>query len=148
MWKNSPNVASAARVLVLAVILAGFGWLSAYGTRPPRETPVSRQTWRDALSGPGLAGVDRLLAECPALDVNAPTPEGPTPLALAAEAGRLDAVDRLLGRGADPNVRGLGSPPFVAAAAGGHDHVVRRLLDAGGRPTRFERWFLDAGAGI
>jgi ankyrin repeat protein len=57
-----------------------------------------------------------------------------TLLHLAAFHGHLDAVDLLLERGIDPNVREKGDNtyPMHWAAAAGHVEVVRRLADAGG----------------
>ncbi len=61
-------------------------------------------------------------------------PYGHTLLHAAAHAGHLDAVDLLLRRGIDPNVREHGDDtyPMHWAAAAGHVDVVRRLADAGG----------------
>lgn len=57
-----------------------------------------------------------------------------TLLHLAAAGGHLAAVDLLLKRGLDVNVRERGDNtyPMHWAAAGGHLDVVRRLADAGG----------------
>lgn len=61
-------------------------------------------------------------------------PHGWTLLHVAAHAGRLPAVELLLARGLDPNVREHGDRTYAMhwAAAGGHLDVVRRLADAGG----------------
>jgi ankyrin repeat protein len=55
-------------------------------------------------------------------------------LHLAAHSGHLGAVDFLLQRGIDPNIREKGDNtyPMHWAAAAGHLDVVRRLADAGG----------------
>ncbi len=59
---------------------------------------------------------------------------GKSPLHVAAEAGRVEIVDLLLARGADPNARedGDNTYPMHWAAAGGRLDIVRRLADAGG----------------
>jgi ankyrin repeat protein len=57
-----------------------------------------------------------------------------TLLHVAAEHGRVAAVDLLLRRGLDPNTREKGdnTTPMHWAAAAGHVDVVRALADAGG----------------
>ncbi len=61
-------------------------------------------------------------------------PYGHTLLHAAARAGQLAAVDLLLRRGLDPNVREHGDDTCAMhwAAAHGHLDIVRRLADAGG----------------
>ncbi len=57
-----------------------------------------------------------------------------TLLHTAAHRGYLDAVDLLLRRGLDPNLKEKGDETTAMhwAAAAGHVEVVRRLIDAGG----------------
>lgn len=61
-------------------------------------------------------------------------PYGKTLLHVAAQNGRLAAVDLLLTRGLDVNARDKGDNAYAMhwAAAEGHLEVVRRLADAGG----------------
>ena len=61
-------------------------------------------------------------------------PHEHTMLHVAAQNGRLHAVEFLLERGIDPNTREKGDNtyPMHWAAAAGHIDVVRRLADAGG----------------
>lgn len=57
-----------------------------------------------------------------------------TALGAAAESGRLDVVDALIGAGADLEALGAGRrTPCEVAIAGGHLEVVARLLRAGAR---------------
>lgn len=70
--------------------------------------------------------------------VNAPNPEGFTPLGLAAFFGHSDAVRVLLDFGADVNVRGpsrFANTALDAAVAGDRADVVRILLAARGDPN-------------
>ncbi len=63
------------------------------------------------------------------------SPDGFTPLHLAAFFGHEDAVGALLEHGADPNVvarhGSLRVAPLHSAAAGAHSSIVQLLLDAG-----------------
>lgn len=76
--------------------------------------------------------IDYLIAQ--GVDVNAPQPQGRTPLMRAADKGDVTAVEKLLAAGADPNLVAGGMENKTAlhfAAAGGHDIVTTMLLEAG-----------------
>jgi len=79
-------------------------------------------------------GLEELLEAEPAL-VSAWSPDGFTALHLAAFFGQEDAAKLLLERGADPRVVSrqpeIQVAPVQSAAAGGHDAIVRLLLEAG-----------------
>lgn len=65
---------------------------------------------------------------------NAASPSG-FPLEVAISAGRLDALQALLGRGAKPdNTSGVGLPIFRAISAS-RDDMVEALLNAGANPN-------------
>ncbi|HVL40295.1 MAG TPA: ankyrin repeat domain-containing protein [Fimbriimonadaceae bacterium] len=65
------------------------------------------------------------------------SPDGFTPLGLAAYFGHLEAVRFLLSRGARPGAHSqnpLNVTPLHSALAGGHVDLARLLLDAGSDP--------------
>jgi ankyrin repeat protein len=66
-------------------------------------------------------------------DANAASEEGETPLMVAARTGRIDAVNTLLARGADPNVTEdwRGQTALMWAAAEGHAAVIDALVARG-----------------
>lgn len=79
------------------------------------------------------ARLDELLAGNRSL-ISAVSPDGWTPLHLAAFFGRLDATRALLNKGASPSARStnpMNNLPLHAAVAGRHTNVARLLLDHG-----------------
>ncbi len=92
----------------------------------------------DAAATGRTRGLEELLEADPEL-ARAWSPDGFTPLHLAAFFGREDAVRALLERGADATVvarhETLRVAPLHSAAAGGHGAVVRLLLGAGADPN-------------
>src|SRR5262249_40962071 len=66
------------------------------------------------------------------VDVNAPEPNGTTPLHYAAYKEDVELVERLLKAGAKPNVRNdFDSTPMSEAAAVGNAAIIKLLLKAG-----------------
>jgi ankyrin repeat protein len=61
--------------------------------------------------------------------VNASNRFGDTPILVAAIAGHLGVVKKLVARGAEIDAKGW--TPLIYAASGGRDEVVRYLLEAG-----------------
>ena len=84
-----------------------------------------------------LSAVRRLIDA--GADVNGKVPGQGTPLILAATTGQTEVVRLLLESGADPRLAetsgprptGIARSALNAAARGGHEAIVRRLLDAG-----------------
>jgi len=69
------------------------------------------------------------------VDVNAPEPDGSTPLLWAAQANDLETVNLLLKAGANSNAANIyGATPLSAAASYASQAVVERLLGAGADP--------------
>ena len=66
-------------------------------------------------------------------DANTPSAEGETPLMVAARTGKVDAVQTLLARGANPNATESwrGQTALMWAAAEGHSAVIPVLVAAG-----------------
>ena len=101
---------------------------------PGTGSPSIEQQLFEAARANDVARLEALLDEDPGrLHVRA-GPSDTTLLHVAAQAGSLAAVERLLARGLDPNVRESGDNTYAMhwAAAAGHLDIVRRLADAGG----------------
>ena len=91
----------------------------------------------DAARRGDVAALGRQLNEHPDRLMLRQPPYEWTLLHTAAHQGQLAAVNLLLARGIDPNVREKGDNtyPMHWAAAAGHVDVVRRLVEAGGDVT-------------
>ncbi|MCU1454419.1 MAG: hypothetical protein JWN46_2565 [Acidimicrobiales bacterium] len=90
----------------------------------------------DVFDAAGLGDVERLgeLLDLDADLVAAVSPDGFTPLHLAAFFGHTHVAEALLGRGADAEAtatNGSGLRPLNSAAAGGHTTIAHLLLDRG-----------------
>lgn len=92
----------------------------------------------DAAAVGRTRGLEELLAAEPELACSW-SPDGFTPLHLAAFFGHEDAARTLLEHGADANVVArhatLEVAPLHSAAAGGHASIVQLLLEAGADPN-------------
>ncbi len=112
--------------LMMAALRGRREWAEALLARGAR---VDREGWTPlhyAASGPG-ASVVALLLERGAV-VDARSPNGSTPLMMAARYGTEEAVDLLLARGADPRLRNQRDLDAAAFARGaGRDALARRL---------------------
>ncbi|MEM6326229.1 MAG: ankyrin repeat domain-containing protein, partial [Bacteroidota bacterium] len=88
-----------------------------------------------------LVGTPEVIAALVAggAEAGAVTASGQPPLKVAADIGRLGAVEALLASGASPESTTtrpfLGMEPLHWAATGGHAEIVRVLLAAGASPT-------------
>ena len=85
-----------------------------------------------AAAGRGYAATVELLLEQGA-ELDMVSPQGWTPLMLAAQGGHEAVVDLLLAKGADPNAisNDRSATPLCLAAIAGHTGVVKRLLKEG-----------------
>ncbi len=94
-----------------------------------RGAPVNRSGWTPlhyAAAGPGSDVVALLLAR--GADIDAPSPNGTTPLMMASRYGPEGSVDLLLARSASlavRNIQGLSAVDF--ARLGGRDKLAARL---------------------
>jgi len=125
---------------------AGNGSDGAYAsltitpTAPPGPPPASRQTVFQAAATGNLARL-RTLAEADASAVNLRTPNGLTPLHLAAANDQRQAAEYLISKGADVNaVARHSGTPLDLAYESERPEIVRWLESKGGRftPLRFD----------
>ena len=107
-----------------------------YGQEAMASLLANRGAVLDLFSAAARGNTERLrglLDEDPTR-INAYSPDGWTPLALAAFFGRATTIERLLERGADVNAKSrnaMGNLPIHAAAAGGRTEAVAALLAGG-----------------
>jgi len=112
--------------LMLAAIAGRLDWAQKLAKQGAR---INRDGWTPlhyACSGPDNGVVAWLLAQ--GADLNARSPNGTTPLMMAARYGALDTADILLKAGADASLRNeqqLSAADFARAA--GRDALIKRL---------------------
>jgi uncharacterized protein len=83
-----------------------------------------------------FAAVYSTLALCDPASVNAPSPDGTTPLHWAVRADDLRTVESLLASGADPKASNrYGVTPVSLACSNANARILKRLLDAGADPN-------------
>ena len=84
----------------------------------------------EAIKDQNRKAVNSLLSEH--VDVNAPQPDGATPLAWAVYLDQVDTVDLLMQAGAHVNTADeYGETPLTLACANGNGAVIGKLLEAG-----------------
>jgi ankyrin repeat protein len=118
--------------LMLAAMKGQSDWVERLLARGAQPHRAGWSPLHYAATGPASTLVDRLLDRGAPID--AESPNGTTPLMMAARYGPELAVERLLARGADPkrrNMLGLSAADF--ARDGGREALERRLrkLEAG-----------------
>ncbi len=130
-----PLVAGMLTVIPLTVGISNFAMSSAAKKASGAPPAIGASTiWAAAHAG-DLGAIERHLASGVAVD--APDPgRGGTPLMWAAIAGRAEAVELLIKRGADVNFAGQdGGTALHGAAFLGHEKVVESLLKGGAKSS-------------
>lgn len=93
-----------------------------------------------ALESGHLQDISRLLSKETHLDLNKTYLITQTPLLSAISKGRLDIVNLLLEKGADPNLPNmLGQTPLFIAVSDGHMEIVQALVARGANPSHHTR---------
>jgi hypothetical protein len=118
-------------LIALALINAAtYGVMMANRYHPAAQEPRQREAFNVVGKG-DVARLEKLIAR--GVDVNAISGDGLTPLAIAAQTGRLEIVKLLLAANADPNLRRPSDnrSALDLARANGHDQIVALLKEAG-----------------
>ena len=129
-----PNAVGETAVM-MAALKGHADWVGRLldrGANPEGTATSERPAWTPlhyAASGPAPKAVALLLAR--GAKVDARSPNGSTPLMMAAGYGPEESLDLLLKSGADLRLRnGLGLGPSDFARQGGREALTRRLQDA------------------
>lgn len=124
----------AASSMAALVVAADIVWASALVLRYEGAPVLHRAAWRG-----DIKTIDRELAAGSPVDAlhQGPFHAPATALMYAADAGRADAVKRLLAGGASPNpvVQGFEQAPLSCAAKSGSPELLQALADAGADPA-------------
>jgi peptidoglycan/LPS O-acetylase OafA/YrhL len=113
----------------VSTLAMSSGPRKAGGTAPARG---ASDIWAAARAG-DLGAIERHLASGVAVDALDPENDG-TPLIWAAVGGRAEAIELLIGRGADVNAAGQdGGTALHAAAFLGHEKAVEVLIRGGAK---------------
>ncbi len=118
--------ASGESVLMLAALKGELAWCERLVARGARVQKTGWAPIHYAATGPNAAVVEFMLAK--GADINAASPNGSTPLMLAARYGSEESVNLLLARGADATRRNdhkLSAADF--ARQGGREALANRL---------------------
>ena len=119
---------SAERLTLALTLLAMLALQAALASEPPGNA------WIRALQKRHAGEVAEMLSRTPAPDVNRATPGGITALMVAAKAGDVDLIGRLLARGARVEATSRsGGRALMFAAQSGSTKALERLLDAGAK---------------
>ena len=143
----NPNLASAQENGVSALL-----WAIYYGHAPIGRVIADARCGKIDLFEATALGDRHVLADLLKLNptsVNEYSPDGFTPLGLAAFFGHREIVSDLLKANADPTIASknpLGVIPLHSALAGGHKEIARALVEAGRPGTQVntpnkEGWF-------
>lgn len=128
---QSPELAHARSAHGVSAVLLAYYYGQPGLAELLAATKGELDVWEATVAGDG-AQLAALLAAAPGL-VDAVSPDGFTPLGLAAFFGRIDRLTWLLARGADPNrpaENGMRVRPIHSAAAHRHPDVALAAVSA------------------